>query len=202
MRPFSKKGADPFSLADSAPTVRPMGMNVRREDFRDTVVIASDQRERGNLTVVALKNCEIASASPRNDTRDFQNKTESQEDVPPWPAVFCLLTQHSTLPHHALGSSSLRRLRPNHPTPAKPDSSGMTVASSTAALSCHPPHGILELSLGGATRVNRGNGGHLHSRRGSIPRRLPRGVVHSSWRLQGPAEACQGVVCLRHGASG
>jgi len=34
-------------------------------------VIASTRRVRGNLIVVVLKNCEIASASPRNDTGDF-----------------------------------------------------------------------------------------------------------------------------------
>jgi hypothetical protein len=36
-------------------------------------VIASDHRERGNLTVVVVKDCEIASASPRNDPGDFQD---------------------------------------------------------------------------------------------------------------------------------
>lgn len=34
-------------------------------------VIASDQRERGNLTVCIRKDCEIASASPRNDAEDL-----------------------------------------------------------------------------------------------------------------------------------
>jgi hypothetical protein len=34
------------------------------------MVNASDHRERGNLTVVVLKDCEIASASPRNDRRE------------------------------------------------------------------------------------------------------------------------------------
>lgn len=35
-------------------------------------VIASDRRERGNLTVVILKDCEIASVTPRNDTETFE----------------------------------------------------------------------------------------------------------------------------------
>src|SRR5574337_499554 len=40
-------------------------------------VIASDHRERGNLIVVVLKDCEIASASPRNDTGDIANNSPS-----------------------------------------------------------------------------------------------------------------------------
>ena len=34
-------------------------------------VIASDQRERGNLSAVVLEDCEIALASPRNDRGGF-----------------------------------------------------------------------------------------------------------------------------------
>ncbi len=49
-----------------------MGMKVRGGLPR-RVVIASDQRERGNLTVVVLKDCGIASASPRNDMGDFRS---------------------------------------------------------------------------------------------------------------------------------
>src|SRR5574337_1956832 len=46
----------------------PMRRDTPRDMNTPPSVIASDQRERGNLTVVVLKDCEIASASPRNDT--------------------------------------------------------------------------------------------------------------------------------------
>ena len=48
---------------------------------RASVVIASDHRERGNPAVVVLKSCEIALASPRNDTGDCLSNNGSGTNV-------------------------------------------------------------------------------------------------------------------------